>query len=291
MTVPSGSLVVTGASGFVGARLVRAARERGWNVEAWARRLPPASGDGIVWREWAFGEPPPRLPGDCAAVIHCAYEMGGAADLGLFERNVSAALRVREAALAQPRARFLFLSSQSAHRGALSAYGRSKQAIEDRMDSPRDFALKSGFVVGPGGIYARLRESLKRLPVTPLFYGGRQPIHPIWVGDLAALLLHAAENGTAGVAAAGRPALPLREFYRLILEAEGLRRPMLPLPGEPFLPLFRLAERYGLRLPVNSENLLGLKALVSFDAEIARSPLPAAVVPVDEAIARALKAE
>jgi len=285
--IPSGTLIVTGAAGFVGSHVVDAARARGWRVEAWSRRRPAALAEGVAWQAYDLDSDLPELPADLAAVIHCAHDMSGSSP-AIFDRNVNAARRLRAAALAVPGARFVFLSSQSAHPAALSFYGRSKRAIEQLMDSPRDLTIRSGFVIGGGGIYARIRESLAKLPATPLFYGGRQPLHTVWFDDLVEILLLGAERNLSGEWTVGvSPAVALRDFYAMILAADGLKKPLIPIPGGPAMVGLRLAERLGLKLPVTSENLLGLKALIPFDEEIARAPLPYRYVPTAEAVARA----
>lgn len=64
---PRGTLLVTGATGVVGAELSRRAAGRGWSVTRTARRAAP----GVV--AWEMGSPPPaELQQDWTAIVHTA---------------------------------------------------------------------------------------------------------------------------------------------------------------------------------------------------------------------------
>jgi hypothetical protein len=64
----------------------------------------------------------------------------------------------------------------------------------------------------------------------------------------------------------------MREFYRAIAAVDGIRLKVCPFPGGLALFGIRLLERAGLRPPISSDNLLGIKHLRQFDpsADLAR---------------------
>jgi uncharacterized protein YbjT (DUF2867 family) len=171
-------------------------------------------------------------------------------------------------------AHFVFISSMSAHSGALSSYGCSKWRVEKELNLLTDTIIKPGLIVGSGGIYARIRTSLLRLPVVPLFYGGRQLIQPISLYDLVPAVWSTVLNARTGVWALGVPQpIQMDVFYRHILRAAGRNAAFLHLPGDISLLALRILERFRIHLPINSDNLLGLKCLKTFDVQQSISQL------------------
>jgi nucleoside-diphosphate-sugar epimerase len=278
-------VAITGANGFVGQALLKRLSDGGCRLIALTRNpLSGPAGHPCEWLRYTLEDGlSDRLPEDCDSVIHCAYSMSarGAADL---ELNVNAFRALQASAAGR---RLVFISSMSAHAGAQSTYGRGKWAIEGMLRSDADLAIKPGFVIGSGGIFGRLRRSIRALPFVPLFYGGRQPIQPIWVGDLAEAVARAVERRLTGALALGSvEAMALRDFYRAILASEYLRRPLVPVPGGLSLAMLRVLESLGIELPVTSENLLGLKALRRFDTKTSLELLELRPVDLAEALRR-----
>lgn len=111
-------LVVTGASGFIGGRIVEAALDRGIEVIALSRN-PSAvlqkSKPGLQVKRWVVGEPLPEI-GDASALCHLAAYMPsdfndpGQAAL-CFETNVVGAIDLAIQAADQGIERFLYFGS------------------------------------------------------------------------------------------------------------------------------------------------------------------------------------
>jgi nucleoside-diphosphate-sugar epimerase len=208
--------------------------------------------DALIHVAWATN---PASPSDAATVNRLGARR-------LFEDAARAGVRTR-----------CFVSSMSAHPRARSAYGRTKLAVESLLDVDRDLIVRPGFVLGNGGVFARLTASIRAAPFIPLFYGGRQPIQTIAVDDLCEGLHRALVRDIRGRVVLAHPeVLTIERFYVAIATALGQpRKPVLRLPGYPAFLALRLAERLGLTLPMTSENLLGLKALeradVAFDLD------------------------
>ena len=255
-------IALTGADGFLGRNLTRTFLARGWDViglirNPEAKRMPK---DRATYFHFAF-------PNDLDSrafvapvdvLVHCAFAMKG--------KNL-AANRVAAAFLKQqPAGRFLFISSMSAHAAAESQYGREKLYIESTLDWTSDLSLRPGFIIGNGGVFANLTRSIQKLPVIPLFYGGRQPIQTVHVADLCKAIANAIERNMTGIVtyAEARP-VPLREFYAAIAAGLKVTRPFIPVPGALALQALRVAEKAGLSLPMTSENLLGLKHLIEVE--------------------------
>lgn len=116
---PRGTLLVTGAGGFIGSAVVAEAARHGWNVIAGLRReaaLPPGVNRWIIPDLGAEGSRI-GLPAGLDVVIHCAARAHQTRDLdldplGRFRAvNRDGTLRLAEAAAGAGVRRFIFLSS------------------------------------------------------------------------------------------------------------------------------------------------------------------------------------
>ena len=272
-------VALTGAGGFLGTELSRRLLAAGAEVHALTRR-PPAL-PGVIWQAYDLAGPAPAMLAQADAIVHAAFAMGRTGP-DLEALNESAGERLRAAARANG-AHFIFISSMSAHAGAVSSYGRAKWKIEQSLDPAVDTIVRPGLIVGPGGVYARMLASVRRTPVLPLFYRGTQPVQPVGVDEVAGALERILAGRLTGIFNLGSAApLTMREFYRRMLAAAGVRRPVVPCPGDLTVSLLRGAERLGLRLPLTVENLLGQKCLRAFETSDSWTRLGLAPVPLDQ---------
>jgi nucleoside-diphosphate-sugar epimerase len=273
------AVAVTGADGFLGRHLCRHLESSGWTVVRLARDPQRKGLAGYLPFEF-----PDRFPASelrhVDSVVHCAYAMGPRVPPGLNAEAVRHLLAVRGPS------RFLFVSSMSAHDEAESQYGREKLAIERLLEPfAGGLSLRPGFIIGPGGVFVNLARSVQRTPVIPAFWGGRQPIHTVWVEDLCLAVERALQREWVGVLKVGeRQPVPLSRFYGRIAHHLGVTRPALPLPGELTLWILRRAEQLRLPLPMTSENLLGLKHLISYDLDADLQRLDLDPRPMDESL-------
>lgn len=264
-------LVITGATGFVGGALCRRFAAAGWQVRAGVRDPASARFDDPAIRPFRCDLPEAldtKAFRGAEAVIHAAYATQVCSPAEARAVNVRGTARVLHAAR-RAGARFVFVSSCSAHAGAQSLYGRSKYTLERRLDPTRDLIVRPGLVLGGGGLAARMAETLRRSPVVPLFDGGRQPLQTVHIDDLVEALLRLVSAYATGlVVLAEAEPVTLRDFMRLLAAQVGARPIWIPLPSGPVLAALAVTERLGLRLPIGRENLLGLRGLVRQDAEL-----------------------
>ncbi len=180
------SVLVTGASGFIGGRIVARLRELGFPVVGTTRR---ADGDrrlvrvDLADRSVSLTD---RLP-DADVVVHCAARSSPWGTRRQFERdNVEATDRVVDWVLQRPGRRLIFLSSSSVHyaaghqhgltestelpRRAVNRYAETKRLAERRIAArvPEAIVLRPRAVFGPGDtvLLPRILEAARagRLP-------------------------------------------------------------------------------------------------------------------------------
>ncbi len=279
---------ITGATGFVGRHLVRGLAARGFAVTAFQR--PPA-GEAIPGIEVHTLILPDQVHVDDFAgldvLVHGAFVEYGPGHPDADAINREGARNVLAAARAHG-ARVVYLSTMSAHPGALSHYGRNKLELEALFDPSRDAILKLGLVLGDGGLFGSMAALLRDASVVPLPDGGCQPIQTLWIGDLEAAIVAIAERGLSGRFAVAHPDVrTMRELYLAICDGLGVKRTFVPVP----LGLVELGagllETMRIPFPIRRENVLGLKALIPWDNADSMRQLGIDVpIPMEEALRR-----
>ena len=235
---PRGIVLVTGATGYVGGRLLTALEERGERVRCLARKpdvLRPrvASTTEIVAGDIAD-------PGALMAAlegVHSAYYLVHAMDArGDFaRRDREAAGRFGAAAKDAGVQRIIYL-------GGLGRGPGLSEHLASRQETGRVLAesgvatieLRASIIIGSGSLsFEMVRALVERLPVmiTPRWVSTRS--QPIAIEDVIAYLLAAldAPKGVAGVfEIGGADAVTYGAIMREYARQRGLRRWMIPVP-------------------------------------------------------------
>ena len=263
------NVLITGATGFIGGAIARAALALGWHVTATYRGAPPASVPGIEWRTFDASEAePPSSRFD--AIIHAAaIRHGHGVEPSAYGRT-NAGLTQRIVHLARTHAdRFVLISSSAVYgrpkklpidesfpQTPFGEYGRSKIECERvvREAGISYSIVEPSITYGPGdhnGMMDKiLRMVARRRFVLPGL--GRSRVQLIYIDDLARLVLDAATSPRTRnetFICTYREPISIRELVRLAAEAVGTR---IPLVGPPVALLklgavaLELGERVGL---------------------------------------------
>lgn len=188
-------ILLTGATGFIGARLRAVLLARGHSVVAVARCPPPSVHAHERWiavdfaRTHAAAHWQPHLVGVDAVVNAVGiFRERGAQRFGAL--HVQAPIALFDACVDAGVARVVQISALGADAEATSAYHRSKRAADEHLLAlPLDAVVaQPSLVFGPGGASARAFLALAALPLVPLPAGGRQRVQPLHVDDAARAL-------------------------------------------------------------------------------------------------------
>lgn len=260
-------LVVTGASGYIGARFVERARRRGCEVIVLGSAPPGSDVTAIPWR---LGEVP-RLTAflGATAVLHLAHDWANDRQHGTGpdNANLTGTLTLAATARGGGLSRFVFASSTSARPEALNAYGQIKHAIEERLKAlpwseGRIHCARIGLVYGgPERAQYGLMSKLAGLPALPMIGLGRevQPIHVDEVCEgLLALMLHP-PLGRQTLVIAGPQPVTFGTWLRTLRRARHGRRMLLvPVPIRLALAGCDITRRIPFLPTVERERVLGL---------------------------------
>lgn len=281
---------VTGAAGFIGARLVERFAADGWSVRAYQRDPTPPAPAGV--HRVAFRMPDLVRAEDFAGLdwlIHAAVQPYDARHRDADAVNVDTARRLIEIARANG-TRIVFLSTLSAHDAAHSHYGVTKWRMESMFDSERDVVLRLGLVLGErGGLFGSIVDTLRGSKVVPLPDGGRQPIQVIAMDELLDIVARVVEHGASGRYELAHPEVyRMRDLYEAIMARTGAKPLLIPVPLSLVGAGVRVIETLGVPFPITSENVLGLRHMAVFDTAKSLERLGERTSGLHEAVGRLL---
>jgi nucleoside-diphosphate-sugar epimerase len=251
-----GAVAITGANGYVGMRLCAAFSASGYRVIALQRSAPGGAWDYVPYS--LEDGPAAPLPGDVAAVVHCAYDLR-ARDRAEIERiNLGGTEKLLGAVGDVP---VVLISSMSAYSGTLQIYGRTKLACEDLVTAHGGTSLRLGLVHGgdDGGMIAALRK-VAALPFVPMLQPDSYQ-YAIHAQDVANCVLATVEqpptHRVLGVAAPRR--VPFSEIIRTLrVAATSTSLRPIPVSSTLLYRALRVAEAIGVRIGFRADSLLGL---------------------------------
>ncbi len=293
-------ILVTGATGFVGQRVVRRLREDGRPVRCLVRSRPHASDLERLGCELVEGDitelsSVALAVEGCAAVVHLVAIIAGRPED--FERvMVRGTADLVAAATDAGVGRFILMGSLGTNDPAAGTipYYRAKRAMETSVveSGIAHVILRPSFVFGStGGALARFVRIVRRTPIVPVLGPGTQRIQPIWVDDVATCVAAAAEGRGEGAFDLGGPEqLTWNELWLGIAAALGKRRRLAHIPFDLAGPLAALFER--LPNPPLTRDQLAMLAMGDnvCDTAAAVAAFDLELVPLDEQIRRAIAA-
>jgi nucleoside-diphosphate-sugar epimerase len=287
------NVLVTGASGLIGRRLVARLLRAGCSVGAFVR-TPGSLADlapdrltilpGVVEDRAAVE----RAAAGREAVVHLAAVAGAVDEATVYAVNVGGTENVLAAARAAGVRRIVFTSTVSAARERMGPYGRSKRLAEERVRAAGiPFVILRPSLVYGGrdtGLVVALARWLRSLPVMPVIGDGRTEIDPIHIDDLCGVIEAClVRDDVLGriYDVLGPDRVTLDEFLRRLGDVLGVRRPLLHLPARPTLLLARLLSAVMSRPPITADNVLGLTSPARVDRDAAARDFPIAWTPLE----------
>lgn len=214
------TILLTGASGFLGRNLAAVLGAAGYAVRPVSRRHGVDFAAMQRAADWL-----PLLEG-VDAVVNCVgiiAESGAQRFATLHEQAPAALFHACEQAGVR---RVVQISALGADAQAFSAYHLSKRAADDCLRGlDLDwFVLRPALVYGRGGASAGFFMRLAALPLIPVIGDGRQMLQPVHIHDVAQCVLRCldAPRGRITLDVAGPERIPYADWLQRMRLAQGL---------------------------------------------------------------------
>ena len=236
-------LLLTGATGTIGAPLLRRLTDAGLPVRCLVRD-PRRLGAERVRVQIALGRLEDHLSFRHAlrgvdTVVHLASVIRDQPGGSIEELAGVATWRLVQAAERAGVSRFLFFSTLNASTRSPARLMRAKALAERAVleSSLATTVFAPSVVYARGDPYLRLLARLSLLPAMPIPGPGRAAFQPIWAEDVADCVMATLPGGRreeesvgARLELAGPETLTHRQIVEIVLRATGRRRPIVPLP-------------------------------------------------------------
>ena len=300
---PLGRILITGANGSLGRRLIARLAAQGTPVRAVVRSeraaaalrdLPEKPETAVL--EYADAAALEAAARGCEAAVHLVgiiKESATSSYAAAHEATTDALLR---AAAGSGLARIVYLSIPGAHPEArnacLASKGRAEHALLDSAIS--SVVLRVPMVLGPGDFAARALRGQARAKWVPLLRGGRgleQPIDAEDVISAAIVALSSSALSNVALDLAGPESLPRRALLQRCAALYDNEPSVLPLPVGVLRALAWVLEKALGNPPLTPAMLEILAQDDAIDASSASERLGIRLTPLDDTLRRCVGPE
>jgi predicted dehydrogenase/nucleoside-diphosphate-sugar epimerase len=272
-------IFVTGASGFIGAHLVSALIEAGYEVVALVRptsdtaRLRQSAAQLLVGDITDLASLSEGLAG-CRAAVHLAAATGIPDRQESRRVTVGGTQNLIAACKEQGVERIIAMSTITAGREQVGAYGETKREADSLLlaSNLAVTILRPSLVYGPGaaGLFGKMVDYVEKLPAVPVIGSGNYALQPVYVADVAQAVVRCLERPeTAGKIydLVGPDDVTFNQFIDLILAEMGQRKPKAHLPVGLCLLGARALALVMPRPPISVDNIIGMNQETPYDRE------------------------
>lgn len=234
---------VTGASGYIGSRLVAALTADGQDVVVGSRT--PLGLRAFDWYDEVQAvELDVTDAASCVAALDARpidlayYLVHAIGESGYRDTDLQSARNFADAAKAAGVRRIVYLGGFVPEGEKLSEHLASRKEVGEALDvdGVELVWLRAAIVIGAGSTsFEMMRYLADRLPVLPLPSWLAKPVQPIAVGDVVHYLRACAREAVPAGAydVAGPEVLPYRDLVFAYVKAANLHRIGIPTPGVP----------------------------------------------------------
>jgi uncharacterized protein YbjT (DUF2867 family) len=232
-------VLLTGATGYVGGRLLRALEDRGHPVRCLARKPEHLASRGspqteVVAGDVVSGEGLAEALSGVETAYYLVHSMGSAG--GFEDEDRRAAANFGAAARAAGVRRIVYLGGLADESRELSPHLRSRLEVGRllRDSGVPVIEFRASIVIGSGSLsFEMVRALVEHLPVLVMPRWVSMPAQPIGIDDLLAYLLEALSAEPTGnpiYEIGGADRMSYADLMREYARQRGLRRVMLPVP-------------------------------------------------------------
>ena len=226
-------ILVTGATGYIGGRLIARLLDQGHDVRilvrdsrrisgrSWVRDVQIVTGDLLESEAVAHA-----LKGVDAA-YYLVHSMVGGTDFAGRDRRAA----FNFALAAQDLEHVIYLGGLLPETAEISEHLRSRSEVGFILRAYcRTTEFRAGPIIGSGSAsFEMVRYLTERLPVMIVPQRILNDVQPIAVRDILAYLVQALDQGPAGVVEVGTEIMPFKAMMEVYAEVRGLKRWIVPI--------------------------------------------------------------
>lgn len=226
-------ILVTGATGYIGGRLIPRLLEKGYSVRVfvrdarrlegrkWFEKVEVATGD-LENREAIF-----RAAKDVDAAYFLVHAMNEGGDFAEREKTIAENFAVATKEVGK----IIYLGGLLPE-GNVSEHLSSRAAVGEilRKDG-RTTEFRAGPIIGSGSAsFEMVRYLTERIPIMVVPRWVKNEVQPIAVRNVIEYLIAALECEPLGIVDIGADVLPFRGMMETFAEVRGLKRIIIPVP-------------------------------------------------------------
>jgi predicted dehydrogenase/nucleoside-diphosphate-sugar epimerase len=172
--------------------------------------------------------------------------------------------------------KFITLSSESTKRKIQGNYAKTKSIVDDlvRKSNLEYTLLRPSIVYGPGskGLFGKMMDYIRTLPVIPIIGDGKQCIKPIHVDDVTESIISCLENKKTErkeYDLTGADKITFNNFIKEILYVRDIEKKTVHVPFSIVYVAISFLSLFLKNPPVTKDNLLGLKQVIDMKYDLA----------------------
>ena len=236
-----GAVLVTGATGYIGGRLVPELLARGYKVRVMIRESSPENGDRWPGAEVVVADALQLSSlGRALEGIHTAYYLIHSMLLGerqLEAADIQAAINFRRIAEERQVKQIIYLGGLGDQHSSLSAYLKTRTHVAEELKKGKvtTTILRAAIIIGSGSASYEIIENLVRnCPILPVPPWTKTRCQPVAIRDVIKYLVGVLETPEAAGGIfdiGGSDVLTYRDMLKIMGEVLGLKRTLLPAPS------------------------------------------------------------
>jgi len=280
-------ILVTGATGYIGSRLVKKLIQDGHHVRAMVIK-----NDSLIENlkdvdcELVIGDITNREALEpCFAGVKTVFHVAGVKvsnNPELFHKiNFDGTKNVADEAVSARVDHFIYISAAAASYKVRTTYGKTKAMSEELMKQRGNTnftIIRPTLLYGSGGseelkIYV---ESLRKFPlIAPMIGTGSTRKSPVWLDDIVnglSLLVNNTKSYGKTYNFSGGTDVSMREYTKLICKTFGIKKPLIPIPT-PLCYLAAFFAGFSKKPVLKKDTILGVTMDANFSFEEAKQDI------------------
>jgi len=273
-------ILVTGSTGYVGRHVVARLLKDGYSVRALVRKGSDRHAIEMPGVEFVEGSVTKResLNGacnGCFGVIHLVGVINDVEDT-MEHIHVDGTRNIVDEAKAGGVKRFIYLSGLGSRADAVARYHKTKYAAEQivAQSGLEGYSFPASIIFGPEDEFVNLFVTFAKniadlryppWPIMPAIGGGKTVLQPIWVEDVAQILVNAcapdfpAKLPPGKYEIGGPEPLTVKEIMKVAVKAAGTTRIFVPVPMFAANIIATLMEKFSSKPQLTRDQLIMLQ--------------------------------